>query len=116
MTAITRLAPRDRERLIGCLNLLTSDQPGERDAAGLAACRFLRARGLSWSDVILSAAPARPADDGALPWRVVVARCMTAANLTDWEYRFLVAIKGRAAITQKQAAVLSAISAKVGAA
>jgi hypothetical protein len=50
MTALTH---SDRERLIKLLGMLGSSFAGERDAAGLAAVRFLRERKLDWADVVL---------------------------------------------------------------
>jgi hypothetical protein len=42
----------DRERLAKLLGMLGSDHPGERDAAGLAAHRLVKASGLTWSSIV----------------------------------------------------------------
>lgn len=54
-------APLDRAKLARVLALLASDQPGERDAAVLAAGRLLAASGLRWE--ALAAAGGPPARD-----------------------------------------------------
>jgi hypothetical protein len=43
---------QDRERLVRILNLLGSDQAGERASAALAASRLLSSLGLEWRDVV----------------------------------------------------------------
>ena len=48
------LPGRDRDRIISMLNLLASDKSGEVAAAGAALIRTLRARGWSWSDLIVA--------------------------------------------------------------
>jgi len=93
--------------------LLTSDQPGERDAAGLAACRLLQARGLGWADVVV--VPAGPADD-TVPWRAVVTQCLASPHCTPWERSFLENLGRFRRLSEKQHTVLSRIAAKVGAA
>ena len=67
---MSALAEADRTRLAQMLGLLGSDHAGERDAAGLAAHRLIRQRGLTWLDIIAPApsthagiepeAPAKP--------------------------------------------------------
>lgn len=53
------LSDHDRERLVRILKLLGSDQPGERDAAALAATRLVASTGMDWDDLLdpASAAP-----------------------------------------------------------
>jgi hypothetical protein len=43
---------QDRERLVRILNLLGSDQAGERASAALAAHRLLAALGLHWAEIV----------------------------------------------------------------
>lgn len=62
--------PRDKDRLIRILRLLSSDQVGERASAALAANRLLDSLGLNWEDVL--APPPGPE-------RVVVKR------VRDWD-------------------------------
>jgi hypothetical protein len=54
----------DRERLAKLLGLLGSDHAGERDAAGLAADRLVRAAGLTWSSIVCI-----PQDESRAPRR-----------------------------------------------
>ena len=73
------LAPADRTRLAKFLGLLGSSHPNERDAVGLAAHRFVQAKGLTWARVLEqrraayapSAAPSSswPKDPGAVDLR-----------------------------------------------
>ena len=44
------LSVTDRQKLVAVLNLLSSDQLGERTAAGLTAARLMRSRGATWAD------------------------------------------------------------------
>lgn len=44
--------PRDKERLIRILRLLSSEHVGERASAALAANRLLESLGVSWEDVL----------------------------------------------------------------
>jgi hypothetical protein len=43
---------RDRRKLVRILNLLGSDQPGERAAAALAAHNFVQGSGEDWSELL----------------------------------------------------------------
>jgi capsule polysaccharide export protein KpsE/RkpR len=46
------LSERDREKLERILNLLGSDQPGERASAALAAHRMVQSLGLDWEEIL----------------------------------------------------------------
>jgi len=46
------LSDRDRTRLEHILNLLGSDQPGERASAALAANRLIEGLGMTWEEVL----------------------------------------------------------------
>lgn len=79
----------DRTRLAKLLGLLGSDHPGERDNAAIAAARLVRARGLTWPQVLNP-----PAADKPLPelgtWRDTVAACLARpGSLRAWEVGFL---------------------------
>ena len=58
-TTAMGLSVEDRARLIRILGMLGSAYPGERDAAALAASRFLANRGCAWEDVLQSHAEPR---------------------------------------------------------
>lgn len=109
------LSAPDRERLLKVLGLLSSDHAGERDAAALAAMRFLHERNITWSDVL-----AAPWSDGTAfavfadnlheevrrenarrnadqrrrtGWRETVAHCLEKwGSLKPWELKFLRAL------------------------
>jgi hypothetical protein len=55
---MSNLLQVDRDKLVKILNLTTSAQPGERDAAILKANQFLKQRGVTW-DQILAIQPVR---------------------------------------------------------
>jgi hypothetical protein len=71
---------QDRERLVRILNLLGSDQAGERASAALAASRLVSSLGLDWSEVV---APPPVAE------RVVVRR------VRDWDINHREAAEAR---------------------
>jgi hypothetical protein len=65
------ISTKDRERLVKVLALLSSDQIGERAAAGFAAARLVKDRGLTWDDVLVIA------NDAAAP---------RASTFTDFQW------------------------------
>src|SRR4051812_30976692 len=110
------LDPRAVERLAKLLGLLGSNHDGEGLAAARQAQELLRARGLSWADVLLRTVPgsdprSRPAPGccppscGAAQWALA-----HADRLTPREAEFLRDIVGRSRqLTPKQAAWLDRI-------
>ncbi|HET8637058.1 MAG TPA: hypothetical protein VFL96_09440, partial [Acidobacteriaceae bacterium] len=71
------------------LGLLGSDRPGERDAAALAAHRFVQQRGIAWVDVLNP-----PPVEHQLPelgtWRATCRACLAHPDrLRPWEIGFL---------------------------
>jgi hypothetical protein len=105
------LAPADRSRLVAMLGMLGSAHAGERDAAGLAATRLLRDRGLTWADIVLPGAPSAPS---AGDWRQQAAEAARYPGLlTAWERTFLAKIGHFPRLSEKQQATLAAIVAKV---
>jgi hypothetical protein len=105
VVAALALTAADRDRLAAILGLLGSDHAGERDAAALAASRFLRSRGLTWPDVIGAAPPAQPPPlrdplqevlrDWPARWRDAVRMCRRAdASLSPKNRAFLSTIAG----------------------
>lgn len=115
---MSALTEPDRERLVKLLGLLGSSFAGERDAAGQAAVRLLRERGLQWSDVI--AAPNCQTSDNFHPsdWRDDVETAIhNFSQLTPWEQSFVVSLRGyRRRLSPKQSALLREIARKVHAA
>jgi hypothetical protein len=108
------LAPTDRQRLAKLLGMLGSDYAGERDAAGLAAHRFIRERDLSWDDVIHPDIPATGNRDTLQPWRATVAECLRQPGaLRAWERQFLRSLSDFPRISQKQRSVLGQIAERV---
>jgi hypothetical protein len=83
------LSAQDRARLAAILGRLGSDHAGERDAAALAASRFLRQRKLAWGDVLGPPALPPPIERRAEPfvfhewplrWRGAVRICCEALD------------------------------------
>jgi hypothetical protein len=113
----TRLTPAFADKLVKVLGMLGSAYDGEI-AAGRRAHSMLQAKGLTWSDVIVPAAPrpeppqrrwsrtTSPSDIAALylQWPEV---------LTDWETDFCRSIVGRCRISAKQTVFLERITRKV---
>jgi hypothetical protein len=105
------LAAPDRERLMKLCGLFASSFAGERDAAVLAAMRFLRERNLTWHDVI---APENlPSASSEPSWRENVAQCIRAFDtLTEWEKNFIVSLRSFRRLSAKQIGVLRDIASK----
>jgi hypothetical protein len=57
------LTPADRAKLSAILGRLGSDHAGERDSAALAACRFIRAKGTTWPEVLAGKTQAEALSD-----------------------------------------------------
>jgi hypothetical protein len=110
---MTALAPAERDRLVKILGLLASDKSGERDAAGLAAMRQLRALGLVWGDVISGAPRPTPVSSNR-SWRDVSHACLSKADsLSIWQLGFLTSINAQTSLSPKQAQCLRAIADRV---
>lgn len=119
------LAEADRTRLAQMLGLLGSDHAGERDAAGLAAHRMIRQRGLTWHDVLTSSLSPphhdHRGDSAADPlrgdWRAMAARCTQFPHLIDrWEAEFLSGLQRFPRLSTKQHAILIRIVTRLRAA
>jgi hypothetical protein len=106
-------------KLAKVLGMLGSDYDGEIAAAGRRANAMVRSAGLTWDEVL--AAPALPPPSRPpRRWRMGVSHTDTAALclqwpevLTDWEADFCRSVVGRRRVSDKQAAVLARIVAKV---
>lgn len=109
------LSRAERDRLIRILGLLGSDHGGERDAAGLAASRMLRARGITWSDVI--AEPAGTPRQAVTPCRQREAELLLVRAhwrlLTAWERTFIDSVEARWQWTPRQKITFAEILSKV---
>ena len=107
-------SPADRGHLAKLLALLGSDHAGERDAAGLAAHRFITTRGLTWPEAL---APV-PAAERRLPelgtWRETVRQCLARpGSLRPWEVGFLRDLPAFRRLSVKQRYVLKEIADRV---
>ncbi len=110
---MTVLAPADRDRLAKICGLFGSDHAGERAAAALKAATLLRERNVSWPDLLLPRI-GRSAYAPPNAWRADIDFCQRQTlSLTDWERSFVVSIAGRARLSEKQQAILTAIAAKL---
>lgn len=108
------LSPTDRQRLVKLLGLLGSDYAGERDAAGLAAHRLIRDRGLGWEDVIEPLQSPGANHPTSQPWRQTVAECLRQpCALRTWERDFLRSLLNFDRISPKQRSVLGQIADRV---
>lgn len=108
----TILPKRDRERLIGCLELWA--RPGtasERDAAAAAALRILEARGLTWHQVI---APAPHREPLFGTWRSTCRQLAARPyDLRSWERKFVEELPAFPRLSSKQRYVLKQIADRV---
>jgi hypothetical protein len=96
-------------RLARILALLSSDKPGERDAAAHAATRFIQARNLQWPDIITPALPTP--EPGTDPiggdWRRTAAACRRYPHLLNrWEAGFLAGLQRFPRLSRKQRSAL----------
>jgi hypothetical protein len=107
------LVPNDRDRLAKLLGLLGSDHAGERDAAALAAHRFLQQRGMTWRDAIEPAAIGMSLPETGA-WRNTVARCLECVgSLRPWECTFLRGLPAFPRLSVKQSRILREIANRV---
>ena len=112
------LTPPERRRLIGSLNLLASNQPGERDAAGLAASRIVQAKRLCWDDLIGGAAlpPPQPSHSrpSSRPNSDLEFCGRHIARLNAWEAGFVISLaQQRRLLTPMQTLKLREIAAEL---
>jgi hypothetical protein len=107
------------------LGLLGSDFAGERDAAGLAAHRMIRQRGLTWFDILIPSLPLpdhdHRSDTAADPlrgdWRRTAAACSRYPHLVNrWEAEFLNGLHRFSRLSSKQHKTLVGIVTRLRAA
>jgi hypothetical protein len=111
---VSALSAAERQRLAAILARLASPFDGEVTAAGLAAARFIRDRGLTWQDVIHPSAGLTANHNTIQPWRDIVADCLRQpGSLRPWERDFLRSLAGFVRISAKQRSVLGQIADRV---
>jgi len=116
MMAAASLSPAFADKLVKVLGMLGSAHDGEVAAAGRTAHSMLKAKGLTWSDVIVPAAPEPPHRRWHRPTSPsdTAALCLQWPEvLTDWETNFCRSIVGRRRISAKQTVVLERLARKV---
>jgi len=111
---MTALDSAERSRLAKLLGMLGSTHPGEREAAALAADRFIRSRGAAWRQVLRP-----PAEEHKLPllgtWRDTCAKCLAhPRGLRKWEVDFLTDLPKFRRLSVKQRYVLTEIATRLG--
>jgi hypothetical protein len=122
------LTDDELDKLGKLLGMLGSSFAGERAAAGAKASQLIRAKGLTWFDVLKLKAPVAPSERSSRhrswssgSWRDLARLCLELGEerclLNEWERDFLENIAQRwRQPTTKQAAILGRIVLKVGAA
>ena len=107
------LAKAERSRLAKILELLGSDHAGERDAAALAAHRFVQQRAMRWRDVVEPAAIEKHLPELGT-WRQTAAACLERrGSLRPWEAGFLADLPGFRRLSVKQRYALKTIADRV---
>ena len=106
----TSLTDNDTTKLAAILGMLGSNHAGERDAAALAACRFIRERGLQWLELLQPDAIAP--DDPFAPfggWRKVATFCAKEGrgSVSYWEIAFCGSLTAFVKPSEKQLSILS---------
>ena len=102
----------DRTKLVAVLGTLGSDQVGERAAAGLLATRLLRARGLTW-DQVVGHQVATPQVEPRDQWRRDIDVALRhLGQLAEWPSIFAIGLsKQRKLPTLEQRAKVAEIAA-----
>lgn len=101
---MTMLDPRTAGRLAKLCGMFGSDHVGERAAAAAKADKLVRAKGLTWFQVLRTEPSFRDQIKFALEHDDL---------LSAWEREFLTSIRRQRKLTEKQLAVLEDICAKV---
>jgi hypothetical protein len=112
------LSNPERERLAKLLGMLGSDHAGERDAAGLAAHRLVKASGVTWSSIVCIPQDAyRRQETSAHDWRSLAMACTRFPLLWDkWESEFVYGLPRFPRLSIKQGQKLTAIVTRLQAA
>jgi hypothetical protein len=110
---VSALPQSDRTKLAKLLAMLGSDHAGERDAAGLAAHRLIKQRGLTW-DEALSPRPVERRLPEMGTWRTTCRRLMENPRvLRPWERTFVSDLPNFGRISVKQRYILNEIAGRV---
>lgn len=110
MTAL--LDPRMAEKLARICGMFGSAHDGERAAAARKADQLVRAHGLTWNDVVCANKYSARADYSS--FRDQVRFCFANIDLLNqWEHGFLLGIRKRRSLSDKQQRILNEIWNKV---
>ena len=110
---MTALSVDDRRKLAKLLGMLGSAHAGERDAAALAAQRFVRDHGVTWHDVLRPTPGERKLPELGT-WRATVRACLERrGSLRPWEAGFLRDLPKFERLSVKQRYVLKEIADRV---
>jgi hypothetical protein len=102
---MTVLDPGAADMLAKLLGMLGSDHDGERAAAALKAHQLVKARGLTWKEIIQVE---RPTTDQ------LIHECLDGEDhLSTWEAGFVRSIRGRQYLTEKQLGKLHELAEQV---
>jgi hypothetical protein len=110
---VTRSAPAGfsagaRARLVGALNLLTSDKSGEVQAAAAAAVRVARKFGGFEAVIVAPVMPAAEPERTPVRWREQVETLLQDGRyLSAWETNFLTSLRTFRRLSPRQGAVLA---------
>jgi len=104
------LTSEERTRLVGILGRLGSTFDGERAAAGLLASRLLKARGLSWEDLLGKPSRPKAPPPGGNRCGDLQFCLRHLAELSEWEQQFIVSARGFRRLSPKQAEVVRGIA------
>lgn len=117
------LDQQDRERLSRLLGMFGSTYDGEVLNAARAAEKLIRNRGETWESVIVQKQEPQsrscqekpqPNKTNGFSHHAEVDACLARANFcTQWEQEFLVSIKERWSLSDKQRSILNRIKEKI---
>ena len=103
---MTALDPHAADKLAKLCGMFSSDHDGERATAAAKADKLIRSHGLRWSDVI---AP--------VPISTIERIRFALGHidmLSRWEHGFLLGIRGKQTLSEKQTRILDQIMSKLG--
>ena len=103
---MTALDPHAADKLAKLCGKFGSDHDGERATAAAKADQLIRSHGLRWSDVI-----ALPPSGNSNKIRFALGHIDL---LSRWEHGFLLGIRGKQTLSEKQSTVLDQIIVKIG--
>ena len=103
---MTALDPHDADKLAKLCGMFGSDHAPERAVAAAMADQLIRSHGLRWTDVI---APAPAGATGRIRFALG-----HIDLLSRWKHGFLLGIRGKQTLSEKQLLVLDQIIEKLG--